>query len=164
MSNGLELATKIETILSGIDGWDGVIFKYIPNIARLSDLKDLLTDDDGRINAWFIERTEVRTLKRGEAPNIATGYRAKRHSFVIRGFKSLYDETGNSSETDFQNLCDQIEETFAPYTSLGVLSPTLIVSDMRMRISYEMLVNSILCHSVSINLTIDEYIPTSYHL
>jgi len=164
MSDGSTLADEIENVLENISGWDGVIYKYIPNISKLSDIKDLLTDTDGRINAWFIERTNIQTVRRGESANVATGYRIKRHTFIVRGFKSLYDSSGNTSETDFQTLCDSIEEAFASYMSMGISSTTVIVSDMRIDIAYEMLVNSILCHSVTLHLTIDEYLPTGYHL
>jgi len=164
MSDYSTLASAISTKLRSVSGFSGQVFAYIPNVSRLDEIISELTTSSNRLDAWFISRTGMVTLRYGETgARITTQHRVKRHLFTIRGYVSVAEsESETSSEVDFQSLCDEIEGTFAPSMSLGQ-ADNVFVSGVRMTIGYEML-GGILCHRCLIELQIDERLATSYQL
>lgn len=163
MSTGQELAERIRVILADIQELGGARFyTYFPNISELSELANTLLDATGRVNAWFIIRSGLNVSRYGEGRRVPSQSRIKTHVFTVRGYISVYDNL-TTSEVEFQNLCDKVEERLGVSMSLGVQFGTTIARSISMAIGYEML-GRILCHTCTISITVDEYLATSYEL
>jgi len=166
LMEGIEIANLIKGLLEDIEGWTGKVYVYIPNLKDDNKyLKALVDDDTRRVDAWFIRRSNIRSRKYGEAPkSIPVGYRWKTHIFTIRGFQSVYDAgeiEDATSEVDFQERCDKIEEKLARSMSLGITTHDVILGGLNMAIDYDSL-GKALCHTATINLTVEERVCTTY--
>jgi len=168
--NGIEVANKIKDVLESVEGWTGKIYVYIPDVKSDQEYLDALVDNStGRVDAWFIRRSGFRSIKYGEGVRIPTNYRVKQHTFSIRGWQSIYDRhSGKSledatSEIDFQDRCDKIEETLAKTYSLGVSTHDVVVAGVNFTINHDMF-SKVLCHYVNISLTVEERLCTNYEL
>lgn len=163
---GTAIADKLKALLEDLSGWTGVIYTYIPNVKTDKQYLEALVDSDtDRVDVWFVRRSSISTAKYGNAPrDTPQGYRVKSHSFIIRGFQSVYDikEVLNAtSETEFQDRCDDIEAELAKDITLDVTNHTLVTSNISMDIDYDML-GKALCHSVTITFDVNEYLRTYY--
>lgn len=164
--NGIEVANKVKDVLEGMDEWTGKIYVYIPNVKTDEEYLNALVDDTSRrVDVWFIRRSNIRSRKYGEAHRtVPLGYRVKYHTFTIRGFQSVYDAgkiEDATSEIDFQNRCDDIEETLAKTVSLGVTDHDLVLVGTDIQIDYDSL-SKALCHVATISLTVEERLRTYY--
>lgn len=166
--NGIVVANKIKDVLESVDDWTGRVYVYIPNVKSDQEYLDSLVDQNtDRVDVWFIRRSNIRSRKYGEAARTTPlGYRTKQHVFTIRGFQSVYDAgkiEDATSETDFQDRCDNIEKRFARTTSLGVSTHDVILTNLDIAIDYDSL-SKALCHTAIITLTIEERLRTHYEL
>lgn len=163
MSTGNVVLGLFKAKLDAISDWQGVTYIRVPYVREARDVNSVLLDVDKRLNAWFISRTGVRSIKRGEHRKVATNKRIKEHSIQIRGFWSVSDDShpATSSEEAWQELCDTIEEAFSTTISMGVTNPPTIINRFDMRIAYEFMA-SILCHTVTITLSYQEWLTTTY--
>lgn len=164
--DGIEVANKIKDILEGVDGWTGKVYVYIPNVKSDEEYLNALVDDDSRrVDVWFIRRSNIRSRKYGEATrSTPLGYRVKYHVFMVRGFQSVYDAgeiTDATSETSFQERCDDIEADLAKSVSLGVTDHDLVLTGVDISIDYDSL-GKALCHTATISLTVEERLRTYY--
>lgn len=159
--DGQEFARRIKSLLESIPGWEGRVFVYIPPVHTESQIVETLTDSSRRINTWFINRTGFSVSRYGDnAGRTPLGYRVKSHLFQLKGFVAMH---GPDSEIQFQDLCDRIEEAFAPVCSLGVDDHTVFVRGTRASISYEEFLG-VLCHTVIFTFEVMETIRTAYTL
>ncbi len=164
--NGLAVANKIKDLLEGIDGWTGNIFTYIPNVRDDKQYLEAMVDKDTKqVDVWWIRRNSIRTTKYGQGGrSLPNQYRLKTHVFSIRGFQSVYDAgkiEDATSEIDFQERCDEIEETLAKSMSLGITTHDAILTGVSIAIGYDSL-SKALCHTATIDLTVEERICTTY--
>lgn len=162
------VANKIKDVFEAISGWTGKVYIYIPNIKSEEQYLDALLDSDTKeVDVWFIRRNSVRSRKYGEATRaVPSGYREKTHIFTIRGFQSVYeDEYENvltaTSESDFQERCDDIESAFSTTTSLDVSDHDVFLMSVDVDIDYDWL-GSTFCHSATITLSVTETLRTIY--
>lgn len=166
MSAGLEFATVLKTTLESIADWTGRVYIYIPPIKKEVDIASYLTPTSAstRIDAWFINRTSVNTRVYGEARyEIHARQRAKIHRYQIKGFQSVVEDTGSgqTSEEDFQDLCDTVEATITPNISLGITNRTVYLRDFGIDIDFQSF-GSVLCHTAIVTLNVVEYKATTY--
>lgn len=164
--NGIVVANKIKDILEGISGWTGNVYVYIPNVKTDKQYYEALVDSDTKeVDAWFIRRTSIRPRVYGEAPRYTPqGYRAKNHIFTIRGFQSVYDVQevlDATSETDFQDRCDEIEAELVKNRTLDITDHTVDLYGVSVDIDYDSL-GKTLCHVATITFTVEEQLRTYY--
>lgn len=166
MGTGLDFATTLKETLEAITDWTGRVYIYIPPIKTEVDIADYLTraGDSTRLDAWFVNRTSISTRVYGEAAyEIHIGQRVKIHRYQIKGFQSMVEDTGTdqTSEEDFQDLCDTIEAAITPAISLGVTARTVYLRNFDLDIDFQSF-GQVLCHTATISLDIVEYKTTTY--
>ena len=157
-----EIADKIADVLGSVSGFGGTIYSYIPVAHTETEIAERFVNSQGQIDAWFISRVAVSSLRPGAMGQVPFTYRGRLHTFRISGFKGVVeDNSGTPSEVAFQMLCDDIEAALAPTLCLGVTDQSLVVTDINEAIGYEMWMNT-LCHRVTIDLTVREVVQTTY--
>jgi hypothetical protein len=166
---GLDFANEIKTRLEAITDFTGRVHVYIPPVRDEQDTKAYFVETDGekRLNTWFITRARLMGRKYGEENRIPSRYRARHHVYQITGYISVIGDldpsSGLASEERFQNLVDQIEETFGPVTSLGKTDRTVSLTGFDAEVRYQEQFG-VLCHMATIMMTVTEYVQTSYTL
>jgi len=172
MSEGRVFAEDIKNILESLSGWTGRVYVYIPPIRSEEDFNsyfleaETMPDGKKRLNAWFINRTRLSPRKFGEAPRgVPLGYRARSHTYSIRGFMSVIKATpsGVSSEEEFQDICDNVEAALSIPVSLGHSDRTVVVGSIDLDIAYDNF-GVVLCHVVTGTVTVTEYVITAHTL
>lgn len=162
MSTGRTIAGYLKTALEGIDDWTGKVYVYVPYTRTKEELRDNLVNVDDRIDVWFINRVGIGTLRRGEAPEVATRSRRKVHRFEIKGFVAVADDAQTlASEEMFQDLCDTIEEEMAPLLGWAAISSTHLVRRLDVSIGMDFFVG-ILCHVFTGITEVHEWLATTY--
>lgn len=142
------IRTQIKTKLEAISGVEKV-YDYKRFSSDLATYKDLFVKDS-RVNTWEIERKTFSRTARGGSGDIED----TTHNFIIRGFYSSYDIL--ATEKTFQDLVETICASFINDPTLGGKAKIV-----HMPITGEfgtVMLGSVLCHTVNINISIEERI------
>lgn len=142
------IRTKIKTKLEAISGIENV-YDYKRYCNDWATYQDLFVKDE-KVNTWEIERLNFVSTGHGASGEVED----KTHSFIIRGFYSLFDSL--ATEKTFQDLVDSITSDFITDPTLGG-----VANQVHYPITGEITkgrLGNVLCHIVEIHIVITDRI------